>query len=79
MFITYLSCITVNWLHADIQLFFTVKIENSVLLKPRNVIEALVIFEHFPSFFFKKFNTCAVVHQKKYFNSICVLLILIIC
>jgi hypothetical protein len=35
--------ITVNWLHADIPLFFTAKIGNSVLLKPRNVIEALVI------------------------------------
>jgi hypothetical protein len=39
--------ITVNWLHADIPLFFTAKIGNSVLLKPQNVIEALVIFEHF--------------------------------
>jgi hypothetical protein len=43
--------ITVNWLHADIPLFFTAKIGNSVLLKPQNVIEALVIFELFPSFF----------------------------
>ena len=43
--------------------FFTAKIGNSVLLKPRNVIATLIIFEHFPSFY-KKFITSAVVRQK---------------
>jgi len=66
-------------LRADIPSFFTAKVTNILLLKPRKVIlKAPLIFEHFPLFLLKKFNTSAVVHQK-YFNSICALFILIIC
>jgi hypothetical protein len=42
-------------LRADIPSFYTAKITNILLLKPRKVIlKALLIFEHFPLFFFKE-------------------------
>ena len=52
--VVFILCLSYIILRADIPSFFTAKITNILLLKPRNVIlKALLIFEHFPSFFEK--------------------------